>query len=76
MHSPRTSSAGHWQIRFEPLVAGATASVFSCDAQGQVELDAMEDRARNDYFFARALIGRDFARPVLVRVESASSVRA
>ena len=60
------SSAAPYRIRFEPLSARAHALEFGCDAEGRVEIDALDDRDRNDYFFARALVGRDFARPAFV----------
>ncbi len=36
---------------------------FPCDAQGHVALDRLSERARQNYLFARAMIGRDFAWP-------------
>lgn len=38
---------------------------FPCDAAGQVDLDALDERSRNRYLFARALMGRDYASPVV-----------
>jgi len=38
---------------------------FPCDAAGHVDMDRLTDRARNNYFCARTLIGRDFALPTL-----------
>jgi hypothetical protein len=61
-----SSSAACYQIRFEPLRAAMRARVFSCDAHGRVEIDALGESARIDYLFARALVGREFATPALV----------
>jgi hypothetical protein len=36
---------------------------FPCDASGQVNLDALSDRGRNNYLFARAMVGREFSTP-------------
>lgn len=33
-----------------------TAFAFPCDVQGQVDLDLLDERGRNDYFFARAVM--------------------
>lgn len=38
---------------------------FPCDSAGRVDLDALDERRRNDYLFARALMGRDYAYPVM-----------
>jgi hypothetical protein len=56
------------QIRFEPLSARAHALAFGCDASGRVDLDALGERARNDYLFARAMVGHRFAKPAVVPV--------
>lgn len=52
-------------LHFEPLSAQGAGLDIPCDPQGRVGLDALEDKLRNDYFFARALIGRLFARPTV-----------
>ena len=38
---------------------------FPCNAAGQVDLNALDERSRNLYLFARALMGRDYAFPVV-----------
>ena len=40
--------------------------VFPCDAKGRVDLDSLSPRARNNYFFARALVGREVIAPTVV----------
>ncbi|MGQ3054391.1 MAG: hypothetical protein ACT6S0_21625 [Roseateles sp.] len=52
-------------LHFEPLVAQSAGLDIPCDPEGHVGLDALGDKARNDYFFARALIGCLFARPTV-----------
>jgi hypothetical protein len=55
-------------LHFEPL-AGADAGLdIPCDPQGRVRLDGLGDRLRNDYFFARTLIGHLFAAPIVRHV--------
>ena len=54
------------QIRFQSLHHEGRAMAFPCDAQGRVELDALTERARNNYLFARAVVGRDFAHPAIL----------
>ena len=64
-----TTGRGH-ELRFLCLTRGHPAFSFPCDASGRVELDHLSDRVRNDYLYARAMVGRDLAAP---RVEPASS---
>ena len=54
------------ELRFQSLFATGRALSFPCDAAGRVELDALSTRARNNYFYARAVIGREFAFPAVV----------
>jgi len=67
MECNASSSVDSYQIRFESLRDRSRAMAFCCDAQGHVALDALGERARIDYFFARAMVGREFARPSVVR---------
>ncbi len=55
-------------LRFQSLFHEGRSLCFPCDAAGQVALQQMSERARNNYFFARACVGREFACP---RVEPA-----
>lgn len=52
-------------LHFEPLSAGEAGLDIPCDPLGRVGLDALGESLRNDYFFARTLIGRLFARPTI-----------
>jgi hypothetical protein len=54
-----------FEIRFESLFVAGRALSFPCDAAGHVDLDTLPARARHNYLFARSLIGRDFASPVV-----------
>jgi hypothetical protein len=61
---PQEPSTG-FELRFDPLTTPGQSLAFPCDAQGQVDLNNLSNRARCDYLFARALIGRDFTRPAV-----------
>jgi len=52
-------------LRFQSLFDEGRAYAFPCDAQGQVDLDALSERARNNYLYARAVIGREVAMPAV-----------
>jgi hypothetical protein len=52
-----------YQLRYSARSAGGRALSFPCDAHGRVDIDSLSDAARNDYFYARTVVGRDFTRP-------------
>lgn len=62
-----------YELRFCALVPGVQDSSFPCDALGHVDLDTLSERARNAYFFARVLIGHEFAPPRVQRVAEAAN---
>ena len=54
-----------FELRFESLFQEGRALAFPCDARGEVKLDALSERARNNFFYARATVGREFATPAV-----------
>jgi hypothetical protein len=54
-----------YEIRFRSLFQEGRGLAFPCDAQGHVNLDDLSDAARNNYLYARALVGREFATPAV-----------
>jgi hypothetical protein len=56
----------HYMLRFQSLFHEGRALAFPCDAHGCVDLDALSQRARDNFFFAKTLVGHDFASPVVV----------
>ncbi len=57
----------HFQLRFPSLFDEGRGLAFDCDPCGEVDLDKLSERARNNYFYARTVIGREYAMP---RVET------
>ena len=53
----------HFELRFASLHQEGRALVFPCDPLGLVDFDGLSERARNNYFYARSTVGRDFALP-------------
>jgi hypothetical protein len=53
-------------IRFQSLSNSGKSLVFPCDAEGRVPLDQLSERARENYLYARAVVGREFAFPAVV----------
>lgn len=56
-----------FELRFQSLFDKGRGYAFDCDAAGRVDLDALSELARINYFSARALVGRDFALPVVMQ---------
>ena len=57
-----------FELRFQSLFLEGRGWAFPCDRQGHVDLDHLSDRARNNYFFARAVVGREVAVPSVYAV--------
>lgn len=69
MHSQTMSlpdAAAGFFLRFGSLFDEGRALTFPCDAFGKVQLDALSERARANYLYARAVVGREFATPAVV----------
>ncbi|MBW8831232.1 MAG: hypothetical protein JF606_17780 [Burkholderiales bacterium] len=60
------SQPAHFELRFESLFNEGRAFAFPCDAKGHVDMDALSDRARQNYLYARAVIGREVAMPAVL----------
>lgn len=52
-------------LRFRSLFDSGRGYVFPCDASGQVDLDHLSERARNNYLYARAMVGREVSSPAV-----------
>lgn len=55
-----------YELRFQSLFQPGRGLCFPCDAQGRVDLDALSERARENYLYARAVVGREYAVPLVV----------
>lgn len=58
-------ASSRFELRFESLFNPGRAMAFPCNEQGAVELDSLSERARKNYFYARAVVGREFATPAV-----------
>jgi hypothetical protein len=54
-------------LRFESLFDAGRALAFPCDAAGVVDMDTLSEAARNNYLFARTVVGRDFHVPAVLQ---------
>jgi hypothetical protein len=64
--SQASSRASSYQLRFRSLFHEGRGYAFPCDAGGQVNIDSLTEQARNNYFYARTVIGREFATPAVL----------
>ena len=55
-----------YELRFQSLFDEGRAFAFPCDAQGRVDMDALSERARQNYLYARAVIGREVHMPAVM----------
>jgi hypothetical protein len=55
-----------YEIRFRSLFNEGRGLSSPCDAEGRAPLDQLSERARCNYLFARAVVGREFAAPVVL----------
>lgn len=61
------SRAQGYVLRFRSLFDEGRAYAFPCDAQGLVDLDSLSEKARNNYLYARAVIGLEVSMPHVER---------
>ncbi|MEO7391335.1 MAG: hypothetical protein ABIU58_04110 [Ramlibacter sp.] len=59
------STTPQFELRFQSLFESGRGYAFPCDPTGQVDLDHLSDRARNNYLYARAMVGRELAVPAV-----------
>ena len=55
----------HHEIRFQSLFREGRALCFPCDTEGHVDLNALSPTALDNYLFARATVGREYASPAV-----------
>ena len=53
----------HYEIRFRSLSDPGRSLAFPCDREGHVDFETFSARARIDYFYARAMVGREYELP-------------
>jgi hypothetical protein len=52
-----------YELLFRSLFAAGRAYVFPCDAVGHVDMDSLSERARDNYLYARAVVGKEVQWP-------------
>lgn len=54
-----------FQLRYRSLFDPGRGFAFPCDDHGQVDLDQLSERARANYLYARAMVGKELSPPAV-----------
>lgn len=65
--APSQVERASFVLVFRSLFKSGRAFAFACDPHGLVNMDGMSERARNNYLYARAMIGRELHYPSVHR---------
>ena len=69
LQSTSAQAAARYEIRFRSLFKEGRALSFPCDREGHVDLDNANERLRSNYMFAHAMLGREYAMPIVLERE-------
>jgi hypothetical protein len=64
-HTASLRCVSEFEVRFRSLLQRGLEFTFPCDREGRVDLDTLSERARTNYLFVRAMVGREYARPAV-----------
>ncbi len=71
MSTTTSPHAPAFQVRYTSLFDPGRALAFACDARGLVEMDLLSKHARDNYLYARAMVGREYSLPRVCAPERA-----
>ncbi len=57
-----------FQLCFRSLFQAGRGFAFPCDPNGRVDMDGLSSAARDNYLYARAMVGRELAMPAVERL--------
>ena len=63
--STSAASQSRYELLFACLFRPGRGYAFPCDAEGNVAIDDLCDRRRDNYFYARAVVGRELSTPMV-----------
>jgi hypothetical protein len=58
-----TANDARFELRYRSFSTHRCGYSFPCDAQGRVNLDELSEPARENYLYARAMVGFDLLQP-------------
>ncbi|HEY9067301.1 MAG TPA: hypothetical protein VIO33_20125 [Burkholderiaceae bacterium] len=65
MSHSTAASDSRYELLFPCLFRPGRGFAFPCDAQGNVAIDDLCDRSRDNYLYARAVVGRELSVPMV-----------
>jgi hypothetical protein len=68
IESTLAACAAHYELRFTGLFNRGHGFAFPCDSGGRVDIDELSACGRNNYFYARTVVGREFSLPIIALV--------
>ena len=66
IHLDQPGTRQGFELKFSSLVGTGRGFAFPCDADGVVPIDEFSEVLRNNYFYARAMVGSELAWPVVL----------
>ena len=60
-----TTPDSRYELLFPCLFKQGRGYAFPCDAEGNVVIDDLCDRSRDNYFYARAVVGKELSVPTI-----------
>lgn len=63
------SRSSVFMLCFRSLFDPGRGYAFPCDGAGRVDLDGLSEAARNNYLYARAMIGRELSVPQVQAID-------
>lgn len=58
-------ASARYELRFDSLFTEGRGMSFPCDQHGQVDMNRLSERARSNYLYARAVVGREYRTPAV-----------
>ena len=59
-----------YELRFTGLFNRGRGFAFPCDVQGHVDIDGLTDHGRDNYFYARTVVGAELSAPTVLPVST------
>ena len=66
--SATPAARARFELRYRSLSPHRCGFAFPCDERGEVDLDGLGEEARENYLYARAMVGRDLLHPQVLMV--------
>ena len=62
-----SSAQDQFQLCYRSLFGYGRGYAFPCDPAGKVDMNQLSENMRNNYLFARAMVGRELQAPAIER---------